>query len=489
MKIIFTITLALLTGLVAKGQLYDAQWALGYNQSVLDFRTSDTVKPYSLPTVIYFTDDNASICDENGNLLYYTNGISICGVTDTLLNGSGLSPCPYTGYYSVDGLNIEQAALFIPKPGDSSYYYLFHFSNDAPDSSRPWRIYYSLIDKHGNNGLGAVIEKNIPIFQGQELRGGGMTACKHANGRDYWLIMGGSQDNEFFKFLITPDRILGPYTQNIGCTFPWPYDVAYSKFSQDGSKYATGIFIGAPLLVMDFDRCTGEFSNPITINEVTDGFPNQDTILGCYALEFSPSGQFLYVSNPHNLVQFDLWSANVQDSSQLFLGDSSDYYSIDMLQLAPNGKLYASTWNGGLAALHAINHPDLKGDSAGFIYGGQPTLTANSVALPNLINYKLGPLLGSGCDTITASPNLSKEDELLRVIPNPTNKYAYVEMGQQGNYQFDLLNATGQVIDKKQTPQVDIFDTENLSSGIYFIRVTDKTTHTEIATKKVVVAH
>jgi hypothetical protein len=62
-------------------------------------------------------------------------------------------------------------------------------------------------------------------------------------------------------------------------------------------------------------------------------------------------------------------------------------------------------------------------------------------------------------------------------------------MGMQGNYEFDLLNATGQVVAKTETRQVDIFDTESLSSGIYFIRVIDLTTEAEVATKKVVLAH
>jgi hypothetical protein len=74
-------------------------------------------------------------------------------------------------------------------------------------------------------------------------------------------------------------------------------------------------------------------------------------------------------------------------------------------------------------------------------------------------------------------------------MPNPADKYAYVEMGMQGNYEFDLLNVAGQIVDKKQTPQVDIFDTEHLASGVYFIRVIDKATGAEIAAGKVVVAH
>ena len=469
-------------------QLYDSQWALGYDQSVVDFRTTNMVKIDSLHTFIYYITTNASICDEQGNLLYYTNGISICCPNDTLANGSGLSPCPYSDQYAIDGLNIPQAALFIPKPGSTRYYYLFHFSNDTLNETRPATLYYSLIDKEENGGLGSVTSKNVPILKNVKLREGGMTACKHANGRDFWLILGASATNQFYKFLVTPHGILGPYVQNIGPEFPLPGDVAYSKFSQDGTKFATGVYVG-PILEMDFDRCSGEFSNALNIYHNASSDPINHPANGAASVEFSSNNEFLYVTNANDLTQYDLSATNIQDSIELYHADTADFYQISYLQMAPNGKVYGSTWNGGLRALHVINRPDLKGDSAGFVYGGQPTYTLNSANLPNLINYRLGPLVGSGCDTITAITALSTGRQGPRVIPNPVDKYAYVEMGMQGNYKFELLNASGRMIDRKETRQVDIFDTEYLPSGAYFLRVIDNTTGVEFATKKVVVAH
>jgi Secretion system C-terminal sorting domain len=479
---------ALLGWAVGYGQLYDAQWALGYDESVVDFRTADTVKVYSIPTLEYFTFTNASICDANGNLLYYTNGISICGVNDTLTNGQGLSPCPYTTALANDGLNIQQAAIFIPKPGDTDIYYLFHFSNDTLQDTRPGTIYYSIINRQANGGQGAVIAKNIPILKDVLLWEGGITACKHANGRDYWLVMGASDTGRYYKFLITPDSIMGPYIQDIGPGVADSDDLAYSKFTQDGSRYATGFYVG-PIILMDFDRCSGEFSNVQTVYNNASTEPINDPIEGSAALEFSPNGRFLYADERVLLNQFDLWSGNNQDSSVIYNADSTDQYFIDMLQLAPNGKLYGCTWGGGLKALHVINNPDLKGDSAGFVYGGQPTLTINSVNLPNLINYKLGPLVGSGCDTITSIKPQTTNNQPLRLQPNPADKYVYVEMGAQGNYEFDLLNALGQLIATKQTRQVDIFDTENLADGVYLLRATDRLSPGAAVTKKLVVQH
>ena len=106
-----------------------------------------------------------------------------------------------------------------------------------------------------------------------------------------------------------------------------------------------------------------------------------------------------------------------------------------------------------------------------------------------MINYNLGILYGSGCDTITGVTSLFAGDNPLRLMPNPADKYLYVEMGMQGNYEFDLLNATGQVIERKETRQVDNFDTENLASGAYFLKVIDEKSLNTTITKKLVVQH
>jgi hypothetical protein len=486
MKRILTILFSLLAGLGVMGQGYDVNWVIGPNASLLNFR-NDTVTLDSIQNEIWFFLTSACISNASGDLLFTCYGSCATDKNgDSLQNGCNLCPCAYTTQ-NPDGFAFPQAAIFIPKPDDTSLYYLFDFSADTLNSQRPGTLYYSLLDRRSNGGLGAITTKNIPILQGHMLRGGGMTACKHANGRDYWLIMGASGVNTYYEFLITPDSVRGPYIQSIGQDFPLNYNISYSKFSMDGSKFATGIYEGAPILLMDFDRCSGQFSNPIKIFHNSSG-PDM-TNQGSASLEFSNNGRFLYSSNSNDLTQYDLWSDDIQDSSELYVADSTDLYGINMLQMAPNGKLYASTWGGGLAALHVINNPDAKGDSSDFVYGGQPTLSINSNNVPNLINYNLGPLVGSGCDTIPTGITPQTISCVLRVLPNPANKYAYAEMGMQGNYEFELLNTTGQVIDKKQTHQLDIFDTEHLASGVYFISVIDKTANRQIATKKVVVLH
>ena len=47
-----------------------------------------------------FYATNAVMSDKSGNLLFYTNGVYIANVNnDTMLNGAGLNPGPFTNNY------------------------------------------------------------------------------------------------------------------------------------------------------------------------------------------------------------------------------------------------------------------------------------------------------------------------------------------------------------------------------------------------------
>jgi hypothetical protein len=106
-------------------------WLMGYQSWAsqpfggvnIDFATG-------IPAVNYvdrqfnLNSTNGVICDANGNLLFCSNGVYIANSNfDTLLNGGGLNPAPYTSMRDSGGLAIDQANLIIPKPGDSKKYY------------------------------------------------------------------------------------------------------------------------------------------------------------------------------------------------------------------------------------------------------------------------------------------------------------------------------------------------------------------------------
>ena len=90
-------------------------------------------------------------------------------------------------------------------------------------------------------------------------------------------------------------------------------------------------------------------------------------------------------------------------------------------------------------------------------------------------------------NSIVISSSLPQYDGISCFMPD--NKYVYVEMPMQSNYVFELLNEAGQLIEQRQTRQVDIFNTENLPSGIYYLKVISGKAGSLVSSQKIVVHH
>ncbi|MCX6200257.1 MAG: hypothetical protein NTY88_13745 [Bacteroidetes bacterium] len=98
-------------------------------------------------------------------------------------------------------------------------------------------LYYSLVDMDANAGKGKVYSKNNLLQKDSSISPYGLTATRHANGRDLWLIIPGFPQNAYYVYLVTPDTVTGPVYQliqpgNYGNVTPDGQGV----FSQDGSK-------------------------------------------------------------------------------------------------------------------------------------------------------------------------------------------------------------------------------------------------------------
>src|SRR5690606_11621192 len=195
-----------------------------------------------------------------GNLLFYTNGIRIVNASHEIMeNGNGLNPGEYADDNIVSGYTLNQGAMAIPVPDSDSLFYLFHLSMDYPNTNYDWHspeFYYTLIDISQNNGLGKVIEKNVALLN-TPLQCGMLTTTRHANGKDWWVLLNGYDSNEFYTFLITEEAPLAYETQSLGMEIP--HGLGQAVFSPDGTKYACiSLFGGAAvpdlLSVYDFDR-------------------------------------------------------------------------------------------------------------------------------------------------------------------------------------------------------------------------------------------
>ena len=128
---IFCILMLFPCGVFSQG--ISNMWLSGYRSGFQGFGGSNINFYSGFPDTNYvyrqmnINDCHANISDSLGNLLFYTNGIYIANSNnDTMLNGSGLNPGPYTTQHLTDGLTLKQGNLILPQPENANLYYLFH---------------------------------------------------------------------------------------------------------------------------------------------------------------------------------------------------------------------------------------------------------------------------------------------------------------------------------------------------------------------------
>jgi gliding motility-associated-like protein len=280
----------------------------------------------------------STISDKSGNLLFYTNGLEIKNrLHETMPNGDSIHGRSF----------VNQNSLFIPHPADTNIYYLF-----TVDSSG---FKYSGIDLRMESGLGDVIFKN------RFLRGGiseKITAVSHCNGIYTWIITHGVLNNYFFCFLVsdTGNVTHKPVVNIVGSTLK--ADIGYLKASPAGNKIVAPVNGETALFeVFNFDNRTGEVSNPMKIDKVSQSYT--------YGVEFSADGKFLYVSTggeDYELIQYDLTSTSSSDleASAVHLAQGNIY----ALQLAPDEKIYVAQVNDQYLGM--ISSPEVKGSACNF---------------------------------------------------------------------------------------------------------------------------
>ena len=382
-------------------------WIFGNNAKLIFSNSSVTVDSAICNTRGTCT----SICDTSGELLFYTyNLTAIQGFYGTYIRNNSDSSLKNSD--SVYSRAWYKQHVIIPFPTNDSMYYLIH----APVTGNNG-FYYSIIDMSQDSGRGAVIQKNVQLQGSTFWANDGITAIKHGNGRDWWVMVRDWQNynNKFYYYSVTPAGITLDHVQYIG-------DTVKSSFyrieaSDDGEKVACIANQGL-ISVFDFDRCGGWLSNEINIEYQN---PNTNLIPWYWDCELSPNKRYLYVSQAYSdfdttnyLLRFDLQAANIPASRDtLYAGEESAVAGL--IELAPDGKIYwacaynppgtffypypDSTHNYITDNLSVINYPDSSNcdfQPFSFYLGGKRTY----YGLPNNPNYELGRLYGSPCDTL-----------------------------------------------------------------------------------------
>ncbi|MBK9483994.1 MAG: hypothetical protein IPO01_01860 [Chitinophagaceae bacterium] len=331
-------------------------WYFG-NRAGLDF---NQIPPQPLNNSnLNSVEGTSSIADNNGKLLFYTNGLAIMNRKHLLMkNGGALAGHP----------SSTNNTVIVPLPGNDSIYYVFT-TGAANEANQQFQ--YNIVNMKGDGGLGevepggmnAIIEDKI--FEK-------LAAIKHCNNKDTWIVVHKWNSDEYHSYLLTAAGLsLSPVVSNTGLIIGGYElnELGTLKFSAKGSKFvAVHPLENDGVELMDFDNTTGIFSNPIVFH------PNVTPLsLGVYGAEFSPDGRLLYVtSNDYEaqkatLYQFDITSHNVAaiEASKQIIHQNTDFLAGN-LQIGPDLKMYMAMFND--SSVSVIENPNTYGAGCNFVY-------------------------------------------------------------------------------------------------------------------------
>src|SRR5437868_8206088 len=90
---------------------------------------------------------------------------------------------------------------------------------------------YSVVDMSLNNGKGDVTVKNSFMILSVNEK---LTAVRHSNNTDIWVMVHGSNNNNFYCFLVNSGGVsLSPVINSIGPVLNLSTAIGYMKFSPD----------------------------------------------------------------------------------------------------------------------------------------------------------------------------------------------------------------------------------------------------------------
>ena len=242
-------------------------------------------------------------------------------------------------------------------------------------------------------------------------------------------------------------------------------------FSQDGTKYATTCRGTNKIFLADFDRCTGELSNPTWYNvpDYSRHDPSDSTLMDpiTQGLTFSPNGRFLYVMKYWNILQFDLLDNDSSTAWYHVAGLDTSWNAFALYNcsyLGKNDKLYIGYFAGTAKELSVIDNPNNKGVTCNFCakclsFGSG---WGSATTPPCMPNYDLGAM--TPCWPLdTGNVNATNE---ISIYPNPSSSMFYIKNANQKKK--ELYNNVGQLIFSTTENEIDV---SNYAKGMYYIRV------------------
>ena len=466
--------------------------------------------------VMFASRGMIAMCDARGEFQFYTNGNVVASWdTHIMEGGKGFNEGasyddfnPIMGDTVVNSAYTPYAYMVIPDAFEEKVYYMIHaFVREEGDALRLYgdKMQISKIDMSANGGRGKVVYKNR--YFDEELMGSTFTLIKHANGRDWWVVRRSQDGLRYKSILLQRDsvvQVVNSYISGLS-TQDFTYDDWFVTStsglyaSADGSMLIDEFGVGTSMW-LSFDRCSGGVSLIDTIYtgrmswEHSNGAVTYDRY---YYFQFSPSGRYLYGGSWSNFAQWDLEAEDVEGSKVVLSGPpwamDDDQNVIEgngggltVFSLGPDGRIYNL-----FRTMHSvIEHPDEKGAACGLCLGAEHP--PSCLGVPYYLfsgwypNYRLGPLEGSGCDTLEnwSPPGLPPEGEEygVSVWPNPVVSGGSVSIEislpdySKGTASLEVVDVLGRVLSRHVFPPyayMHELSIEGWASGVYHLVLRD----------------
>ncbi|MBK5721448.1 hypothetical protein JGH11_11245 [Dysgonomonas sp. Marseille-P4677] len=327
-----------------------------------------------------------SISDVSGNTMFYSNGIKLYNKNDVVMqNGDNL-----TGHSS-----SAQSGIVIPYPGQTHKYIAVTLGYSDQNS-----LCYSVVDMSLDNGLGGVVEgqKNIQLTGHSGYLGESLTAVRHSNREDFWIIApsrGATTYLNVWKVTragVQQSRHSATVVPGINTSGDTGNPNGYITFNNAGNCFAWNLFIPNFFVFGTFDNQTGQFTS------VKKRSRRENLAYGYgYGALFSKSGNYLYLSNVHqypsgsSLLVYNfphlLNAANPEDIYPIRSIDVPRDLSTDQanhftaLVMGPDGYIYSGCMNTN--NMMVITNPEEVQTNPFKIY------KLNGILGPNIVNLGL----------------------------------------------------------------------------------------------------
>ncbi len=428
-------------------------WYFGFSAG-LDFSSGSL--ELDSRSQMYVDHGSAVASDEDGNLLFYTNGIAVWNRNHNIMpNGTLPKGSASSG--------TMQNCVIVPKVGTPDVFYIFTTNTIGHENEG---LRYHTVDMSLDNNRGDITVTSTPIVDSLTV---GCALTQHANETDYWLVLraitktSNSWREKLLIYLIDENGI------NLTSSFLTNTDPLHitaqntGKFSPNGKR----LYWGSN--VYGFDHTTGAILGFTALCDqpfsYTDG-------------EFSPSGDIIYVSTAggdhFTLDQFDLRAFDVQ-ASRISVDIETDTikYEKGGLQLAPDGKIYISY----LRNIGVIHFPENLGVACG--------LEQSSITVPGSASWHFPVFSSHLFKSLSTNTKDQPIEYSVDIFPNPAGKVLNIRQDaiHYTHCALAQLNAKPlleQTIDSEQFR----IDVSTIPSGIYLLKLSNQNT---MVVKKVII--